>query len=136
MGLFAKSPIKPLQRHVVCVNECCSHLVKFFEVSSKGDWEKAAEIRAQAAIRPELVNRQGNKTISIPAARRVSESNALNNYLSWTSERRRVGIWEEDVYVVDRTIDVHINRIRSKLGPYRKWIETLKGVGYRFRPKD
>ncbi len=47
MGLFAKSPIKPLQRHVVCVNECCSHLVKFFEVSSKGDWEKAAEIRAQ-----------------------------------------------------------------------------------------
>mgnify|MGYP001773790448 CR=1 FL=1 len=47
MGLFAKSPIKPLQRHVVCVNECCSHLVKFFEVSSKGDWEKASEIRAQ-----------------------------------------------------------------------------------------
>ena len=47
MGLFAKSPIKPLQRHVVCVNECCSHLVNFFEVSSKGDWEKAAEIRAQ-----------------------------------------------------------------------------------------
>jgi len=45
-------------------------------------------------------------------------------------------IWEDDVYVVDRTIDVHINRIRSKLGPYRKWIETLKGVGYRFRPKD
>ncbi|MDN3684262.1 TIGR00153 family protein [Vibrio sinaloensis] len=47
MGLFAKSPIKPLQRHVVCVNECCSHLINFFEVSSKGDWEKAAEIRAQ-----------------------------------------------------------------------------------------
>ena len=44
-------------------------------------------------------------------------------------------IWEDDVYVVDRTIDVHINRIRSKLGPYREWIETIKGVGYRFRPK-
>jgi len=44
-------------------------------------------------------------------------------------------IWEDDVYVVDRTIDVHINRIRSKLGPYRDWIETIKGVGYRFRPK-
>jgi uncharacterized protein len=47
MGLFAKSPIKPLQRHVVCVNECCSHLVNFFEVSFQADWEKAAEIRAQ-----------------------------------------------------------------------------------------
>ena len=44
-------------------------------------------------------------------------------------------LWEDDVYVVDRTIDVHINRIRSKLGPYRDLIETIKGVGYRFRPK-
>ena len=44
-------------------------------------------------------------------------------------------LWEDDVYVVDRTIDVHINRIRSKLGPYRDWIETIKEVGYRFRPK-
>ena len=45
------------------------------------------------------------------------------------------GIWEEDVFVVDRTIDVHINRIRSKLGSYKNWIETVKGIGYRFRPK-
>ncbi|MEC7798469.1 MAG: response regulator transcription factor [Candidatus Neomarinimicrobiota bacterium] len=45
-------------------------------------------------------------------------------------------LWEDDVYVVDRTIDVHINRIRSKLGSYRNWIETIKGVGYRFRPKN
>ena len=43
-------------------------------------------------------------------------------------------IWEDDVYVVDRTIDVHINRIRSKLMDYKNWIETVKGVGYRFRP--
>lgn len=45
-------------------------------------------------------------------------------------------IWEDDVYVVDRTIDVHINRIRSKLGKYKNWIETVKGVGYRLRPKN
>jgi predicted phosphate transport protein (TIGR00153 family) len=47
MGLFAKSPIKPLQKHVVCVNQCCSHLVNFFEVSFQADWDKASEIRAQ-----------------------------------------------------------------------------------------
>ncbi len=45
MGLFAKSPIKPLQRHVVCVNECCSHLVDFFEACHQNDWKKAEEIR-------------------------------------------------------------------------------------------
>jgi hypothetical protein len=46
MGLFAKSPIKPLQRHVMCVNECCSHLIGFFEACHQGDWAKAEEIRA------------------------------------------------------------------------------------------
>lgn len=39
-------------------------------------------------------------------------------------------IWG-NVYVVDRTIDVHIRKIREKLGD--ECIETVKGVGYRFK---
>jgi two-component system alkaline phosphatase synthesis response regulator PhoP len=42
-------------------------------------------------------------------------------------------IWGESVYVVDRTVDVHISKIREKLGNYAPFIETVKGVGYRFR---
>jgi two-component system alkaline phosphatase synthesis response regulator PhoP len=42
-------------------------------------------------------------------------------------------IWGHDVYVVDRTIDVHIRKIREKLGKYFYLIETVKGVGYRFK---
>ena len=41
-------------------------------------------------------------------------------------------IWGETVYVVDRTVDVHVSKVREKLGPYGGWIETVKGVGYRF----
>lgn len=41
-------------------------------------------------------------------------------------------IWGESVYVIDRTVDVHVSKIREKLGPYGHWIETVKGVGYRF----
>lgn len=40
-------------------------------------------------------------------------------------------VWGRDVYVVDRTVDVHIRKIREKLGP--DYIETVKGVGYKFR---
>ncbi len=40
-------------------------------------------------------------------------------------------VWGRDVYVVDRTIDVHVRKIREKLG--EGYIETVKGVGYRFR---
>jgi two-component system alkaline phosphatase synthesis response regulator PhoP len=44
-------------------------------------------------------------------------------------------IWGRDVYVVDRTIDVHIRKIREKLGKYASYISTVKGVGYRFDPE-
>ena len=42
-------------------------------------------------------------------------------------------IWGSDVYVVERTIDVHVRKIREKLGSYADLIETIKGVGYRFK---
>ncbi|RXJ70508.1 TIGR00153 family protein [Veronia nyctiphanis] len=47
VGLFAKSPIKPLQRHVSRVNDCCSLLVPFFDACEHGDWEKAETLRAE-----------------------------------------------------------------------------------------
>ncbi len=42
-------------------------------------------------------------------------------------------VWGNDVYVVDRTIDVHIRKIREKLEQHSDLIETVKGVGYRFK---
>ena len=41
-------------------------------------------------------------------------------------------VWGRNVYVVDRTVDVHIRKIREKLDSYATFIETVKGVGYRF----
>jgi two-component system alkaline phosphatase synthesis response regulator PhoP len=40
-------------------------------------------------------------------------------------------VWGQDVYVVDRTVDVHVRKIREKIGS--EYIETVKGVGYRFK---
>ena len=42
-------------------------------------------------------------------------------------------IWGDDVFVGDRTIDVHVRKIREKLDVYSNLIETVKGVGYRFK---
>jgi len=41
-------------------------------------------------------------------------------------------IWGEGAYVVERTVDVHIFKVREKLGRLGERIETVKGVGYRF----
>lgn len=38
-----------------------------------------------------------------------------------------------DVTVLDRTIDVHVMALRRKLGKCSKWIETIRGFGYKFR---
>ncbi len=40
-------------------------------------------------------------------------------------------VWGTDVYVVDRTVDVHVRKIREKIGS--EYIQTVKGVGYRFK---
>jgi two-component system phosphate regulon response regulator PhoB len=39
----------------------------------------------------------------------------------------------EDTLVLERTIDVHIRALRKKIGPEAEAIETVRGVGYRFR---
>ena len=41
-------------------------------------------------------------------------------------------VWQEEVYVLDRTIDVNITRLRKKIGEYGKRIVTRLGYGYCF----
>ena len=40
--------------------------------------------------------------------------------------------WPKDAIVLDRTVDVNINRLRKKIGPYGKYIKTRVGFGYTF----
>ncbi len=42
-------------------------------------------------------------------------------------------IWGQDYYGIDRTVDTHVSRLRRKLGEFGKHIETVHGVGYRFK---
>lgn len=45
-------------------------------------------------------------------------------------------LWKDAPYVLDRTIDVHIARIRSKLGPCKNYITNRSGFGYIFNPAN
>jgi DNA-binding response OmpR family regulator len=45
-------------------------------------------------------------------------------------------IWGQDYYGIDRTVDTHVSRLRRKLGAFGKRIETVHGVGYRFKESD
>ena len=89
-----------------------------------------------------------------PAARRITAGNVEIDL--WTTEFRllhffmtHVGrifsraklldeIWGHDAFVEERTVDVHIRRLRQGLAPtgHDQTIETVRGIGYRFRAVD
>jgi two-component system phosphate regulon response regulator PhoB len=44
-------------------------------------------------------------------------------------------VWGIDADITTRTVDTHVKRLRTKLGAAADYVETLRGVGYRFRPE-
>jgi two-component system phosphate regulon response regulator PhoB len=42
-------------------------------------------------------------------------------------------VWRYPGEIETRTVDTHVKRLREKLGPAGRWIETVRGVGYRMR---
>lgn len=45
-------------------------------------------------------------------------------------------VWDLSSTIATRTVDTHIKRLRQKLGKAGKYIETVRGVGYRFKEED
>ena len=55
-----------------------------------------------------------------------------NRGIALTREMLITNVWGYDFYGDDRTLDTHIKLLRRSLGPYSRFIVTLRGVGYRF----
>lgn len=45
-------------------------------------------------------------------------------------------VWQAQPDIQTRTVDMHVQRLRAKLGDEADWIETVRGLGYRFRSPD
>lgn len=55
-----------------------------------------------------------------------------NKNIALSRDKLLSDIWGYDFFGDDRTIDTHIKNLRNSLGPYRDFIVTLRGVGYKF----
>lgn len=55
-----------------------------------------------------------------------------NKNIALSRDKLLSDIWGYDFFGDDRTIDTHIKNLRNSLGPYRRFIVTLRGVGYKF----
>ena len=55
-----------------------------------------------------------------------------NKGIALTREKLLEEVWGYDFYGDDRTVDTHIKMLRNSIGEYRKFIRTLRGMGYKF----
>ena len=59
-----------------------------------------------------------------------------NRGIAFTRERLLEAVWEAAYLGGTRTVDVHVQTLRKKLGVYGPWIQTVRGLGYRFQEEN
>jgi DNA-binding response OmpR family regulator len=57
-----------------------------------------------------------------------------NKGIALSREKLLEEVWGYDFFGDDRTVDTHIKMLRTSVGPYRVFIVTLRGMGYKFDP--
>jgi two-component system alkaline phosphatase synthesis response regulator PhoP len=121
---YITKPIKP--------RALMSRISALFRRDSKKEQEQI-----QVKIKDLLIDRgsytvdQSGKTITLPKKEfELLHFLAKNPNIVFSRDELLQNIWGADVFVLARTVDVHIRKVREKIGD--DYITTVKGVGYKF----
>ncbi len=74
----------------------------------------------------------GEKVVLTPKEYEILFYFIKNKGIALTREKLLYDVWGFDFYGDDRTVDTHIKMLRANLKQYRKFIVTLRGIGYKF----
>jgi len=74
--------------------------------------------------KPQLLWRSSESATGLSQAQRAGRVQSRDQLLR--------DVWEYDSLIDTRTVDTHMRRLREKLGPASKHLDTVRGVGYRF----
>lgn len=103
--------------------------------------------RGQATDQPQEVMKVGDLIVDIPKHQVTVKGKAVDltatEFKLITTLVQRKGrvqsreqllqdVWEYDSLIDTRTVDTHMRRLREKLGPAARYLDTVRGVGYRF----
>ncbi|RAI85925.1 response regulator transcription factor [Algoriphagus yeomjeoni] len=121
---YITKPIKP--------RALMSRISALFRRESKKEQEQV-----QIKIRDLIIDRgsytidKSGKTITLPKKEfELLYFLAKNPNIVFSRDELLQNIWGADVFVLARTVDVHIRKVREKIG--EDYITTVKGVGYKF----
>ena len=101
----------------------------------KGEGEKREEMRFEG-LTVDMVGRNvfvnGEKAELTPKEYALLFYFVRNAGVALTREKLLTDVWGYDFYGDDRTVDTHVKMLRGNLKEYRKFIVTLRGLGYKF----
>ncbi len=78
------------------------------------------------------VSVDGNKANLTPKEIDLLFYMVKNKNIALSREKLLEEVWKNDYFGEDRTVDTHIKMLRHNLGPYRDYIVTVRGMGYKF----
>ena len=80
----------------------------------------------------------GQPVVIAPTEFRLLKLMMENPNRAYSRQRLLEKIWGHGTYLEERTVDVHILRLRKVLTPFgcQSWVQTVRGVGYRFSPPE
>lgn len=91
---------------------------------------KVLKVHDLEIIRDEYVVKKGGEPLTLPRKEfELLFFLASRQGKVFSRDKLLENVWG-DVYVVDRTVDVHVRKLREKIGDH--YIQTIKGVGYKF----
>ena len=101
----------------------------------KGEGEKREEMRFEG-LTVDMVGRNvfvnGEKAELTPKEYELLFYFVRNAGVALTREKLLTDVWGYEFYGDDRTVDTHVKMLRGNLKEYRKFIVTLRGLGYKF----
>lgn len=121
---YITKPIKP--------RALMSRIAALFRRETKKEQEQAQiKIRDLVIDRASYTIDKSGKTITLPKKEfELLYFLAKNPNMVFSRDELLHNIWGTDVFVLARTVDVHIRKVREKIG--EDYITTVKGVGYKF----
>lgn len=121
---YITKPIKP--------RALMSRVSAFFRRESKNKIEKETLVRGKLTINRSsyLVLKEGEEIVLPKKEFELLYFLSLHPNTVFSREDLLKNIWGSDVLVVPRTVDVHVRKVREKVG--EDYITTVKGIGYKF----
>ena len=111
-------------------------MARIHAVLKRGAQENVNDIVTFEGLTIDMVGRNvfvdGEKAELTPKEYEILFYFVKNKGIALTREKLLMDVWGFDFYGDDRTVDTHIKMLRSNLKQYRKFIITLRGLGYKF----